>query len=495
MLWLCLLLPRLPLDLMARAGHDAALPQAVVDGNGPRRWIVQANAAAQARGVRAAHSVAAARAYAPDLVIAPREPRAERAALARLAACCYRLSAAVSITSPDAVLLEAGASLTLFGGATAFLGEAHADCARLGLSAHAALAPTPAAAELIARATLGGSAETSETGVGDSAPVIADEGELNRILARVPLVHTPLADEIREGLARVGFTTVGDLARLPRTALARRFQAETVAYLDRLLGHDPDPRPRWLPPPRFASGIELPAHFHALEPLLFPLRRLVWELAAALAAREGGVQRFMLVLKHEDLPPTRVAIGAAEPTRDAARLFELARARLERTTLPAPVTTLRLVADSLPPFAPRAVDLFRQDAALPLPRLLERLRARLGESAIVALAEHADHRPERASRFEPELDLAEPRAGYATARTARVQHLGTRPTWLLAAPEPIDPARFRLMAGPERIETGWWDDADVTRDYYLASRADGAIGWIFHECRPPQRWYVHGWFG
>ena len=466
---------------MARAGHAPELPQAVWDGKGPRRWLVQANESAQAHGARPGQSVAAARALCPSIELAQHKVQAENAALERLAASCYRLSGTVQVAAPDAVLFEAGRSFTLFGGAAALEAEARAICDELGLSVRTSLAPTPAAAELLARA-------------GANLQLV-DEDDLRRALGHFALAHTPLSAETRDGLARVGFQTIGDLARLPRAALARRFRAETVGYLDRLFGHAPDPRPAWLPKPRFAARIELPAHYHALEPLLFPLRRLVSELAACLAAREGGVQRFTLALRHEQGPPTRVVVGSAEPTRDPARLFELARARLERTTLPAPVTVLGLVAASLPALVPREEDLFRRGDAMPLPRLLERLRARLGDEAVAALAVHPDHRPERASLLEAGFELGEAPAGYVAARAARVDHLGTRPVWLLPAPEPIDPARFHLLAGPERLESGWWDEADVSRDYYLASRRDGAIAWIFHERRPPRHWYLHGWFG
>ena len=39
-----------------------------------------------------------------------------------------------------------------------------------------------------------------------------------------------------------------------------------------------------------------------------------------------------------------------------------------------------------------------------------------------------------------------------------------------------------MLAGPERIESGWWDGADVRRDYYVASDARGARLWIYREC-------------
>ena len=52
-----------------------------------------------------------------------------------------------------------------------------------------------------------------------------------------------------------------------------------------------------------------------------------------------------------------------------------------------------------------------------------------------------------------------------------------------------------MLAGPERIESGWWDGGDVQRDYYIARRADGARLWIYRECGGARRWFLHGIFG
>jgi protein ImuB len=51
-----------------------------------------------------------------------------------------------------------------------------------------------------------------------------------------------------------------------------------------------------------------------------------------------------------------------------------------------------------------------------------------------------------------------------------------------------------FIAGPERIEAGWWDGAEVRRDYYVAANARGETFWIFHEHRGEQGWYLHGVF-
>ena len=78
-----------------------------------------------------------------------------------------------------------------------------------------------------------------------------------------------------------------------------------------------------------------------------------------------------------------------------------------------------------------------------------------------------------------------------------------RPLWMLAQPEALKIVQgapsYRgpliLEAGPERIETGWWDGKDVARDYYVARDERGARLWIYQERRQERGWFWHGIFG
>jgi protein ImuB len=53
----------------------------------------------------------------------------------------------------------------------------------------------------------------------------------------------------------------------------------------------------------------------------------------------------------------------------------------------------------------------------------------------------------------------------------------------------------RILTGPERIESGWWDGGDVRRDYYMVETGDGQRAWVFRPAgdadTPPM---LHGWF-
>jgi protein ImuB len=74
--------------------------------------------------------------------------------------------------------------------------------------------------------------------------------------------------------------------------------------------------------------------------------------------------------------------------------------------------------------------------------------------------------------------------------------------WLLHEPTELAAQRGRprhhgplaLLSGPERIESGWWDEADVERDYYVARDPHGALLWIYRACAS-RRWFLHGFFG
>jgi protein ImuB len=74
--------------------------------------------------------------------------------------------------------------------------------------------------------------------------------------------------------------------------------------------------------------------------------------------------------------------------------------------------------------------------------------------------------------------------------------------WLLAEPVSLElsPESYAfhslsICSGPERIESGWWDGADVARDYYVARNTVGETLWIFEDRKSPGQWYLHGRFG
>jgi protein ImuB len=294
-------------------------------------------------------------------------------------------------------------------------------------------------------------------------------------------------------LRAIGTRTVGDCLDLPRAGLTRRLGRELLDALDRALGQVPDPRPGFIPPANFRSTLQLPAPVDEAGALLFAARRLLAELTGFLSAVGKGAQRLRFVLTHEGHDATCFVLNLAMATRDSEHLTTVLRERLERLVLPSAAVSIRLESELLLPLASRNLTLLpdAREGAETAARLVERLRARLGEHAVQGLDTVADYRPELAWRE------------VAPGTEARdMQRATPRPLWLLDAPRrlgeiaaiPQHDGPLTLLAGPERIESGWWDGGDVGRDYFVARNPALSRLWIYRDRRESRGWYLHGFF-
>jgi len=472
-MWTAIRLPRLPLEIFLR-GSSTPEPFAVEE----QHRVFACDRKALARGVRAGMAVSAALALAPRLRVAPRDPAAETEALLGVSGWAAQFTPGVALEFPDGVLLEVSGSLKLFGGLEALLERLRRGLAEMGWSATLAGAPTPRAAFWLA---LAGKQEFIDSVAG-----------LEAALAALPAGVLRCGDGTLEALEAIGVRTLGELRALPRAGVARRLGQGLLDKIDRALGLLSDPRNFFIPPARFRAAIELPAEVTQAEALLFAARRLIVQLCGFLAARSGGVQRFVLRLRHRDRAATEVAIGLVAPSRDAERFTQLLRERLDNVTLAEPVREITLQADDVVPLAGRNLGLLLEEgkAAGDWEHLVERLRARLGTDAVCGLVLRAEHRPERV------VCVGEP--------DSKQLHLdfGERPFWLLERPKriaeigavPHHEGPLELLAGPERIESGWWDGGDVARDYFVARMQNAALVWIYRERRGEGGWYLHGVF-
>lgn len=471
MLWLALRFPHLALDLFTRGQGGCKIPLALSDLIERRELIIDCTPAASAAGVQPGMPVTAALGLLGDLHVAGRDREAERQALQRLAAWCYQYSSQVCIPGDRVgLLIEAGASGRLFGRPEDLGRRLAQELGRLGYHVAAGSAPTPEAAWLAAREGLH----------------ITGADELRRQLGPLPLQRLHLEPPQLTAMERMGFRQLRDLLRLPRKALTRRFGPAVSDYLDRLLGARADPRALYQPPETFSSRLDLPAEIGASQALIFPLKRLLEELCGVLRGGDTAVQAVQITLGHEDRHgETLLELGLQSPTQDSARLLMVLRQRLERLRLPGPVRAIRLDAPRLLKFAAGQHSLFRDTPAerqQDIEQLAERLQARLGRDAVSGLTGVEDHRPEYSWRTRA---LDEP------PRCAALAH---RPAWLLPQPRRCAIENYQILAGPERIESGWWDGRDCRRDYFVVRDARGGTLWAFHEYKPHPGWYLHGVF-
>jgi protein ImuB len=496
---LALYLYRLPLEVLR--------PQWLSDAGGPgfvvldQGAVLIADAAASRAGVRAGLRRGGVLALTADAVLSERDLIKEQAALREVALALMRFSPAVMPYGEDAILMEVGASLRLFGGLRALCRKVRQVLDELGYSACLGVAPTGQGAWLLAR---GGGAR------------VLKQASLARALALLPMQLVSEVEPFLDWFDGLGCTTIADLRRLPRAGLKRRCGAHLLDSLDRAFGEAAEVFEWMVAPAEFDVRIELPERVGHVDAALFAAHRLVLQLCGWLCARQLAVTALDLLLEHERVrhvvPPTRLEIAFGAPVWHEAYLMRLIRERMNRLDRDAApnkgmaddaqsIVAVRLLTRQVQPAMPIPDDLFPEPGgtAADHARLLEILTVRLGRENVLYAAPLADYRPEVANRWQSEAAV--------TGNASDVPL--PRPVWLLDQPlrlpvrehRPWHGSPLRMVSPVERIEAGWFDEGLVTRDYYVAQDNEQACYWIYRERiasggpEAEPRWFLHGLFG
>ena len=453
------------------------------------RRIGWANPCAQEAGIVPGMPESSALTRCADVVLLPREPAREAEGVIEAALWALHFTPQVSVLE-QGLLLEVSGSLRLFGGLEALAQQLRSGVQELGFTPQMASAPTAAAAWLFAL--------QADALQGDPASFVA-------LLERLPVALLASAAPHLDTLQAIGCQRIGELRRLPRAGLARRFGKAVLNELDRAFGLEPEVLLWYEPPATFAARMELGARVETTEALLHVARRMLMQMTGWLVARHSAVRQFCLLLHHETLRYrerliTSVPITLGSPSRDLGHLTLLLQEHLAKVDLSSSVIELGLEAQQIELLAAPNTELFPAPVsqAEALGRLVERLASRLGEGAISRLGIVGDHRPERCSVLRPVL-LKERGAVAGVGFAAR-------PGWLLGQPLPLMMRQerpfyqglLRLLAGPERIEAGWWDDGLATRDYFIAANEGHLLLWIYRERQGAnmveEGWFLHGYF-
>ncbi len=478
--------------------------------------------------------VADARAMHPGLDIAEEEPEANRRLLCALADWCDRYTPLVALDAGDGLFLDIAGCAHLFGGEEAMQDDLMRRLAAQGFDARTGLAPSPGMAWTAARFGL---------------PPIAVGGE-ETALAPLPLAALRLDARTRSGLESVGLRTVGALLCLPRAPLARRFGKQLMLRLDQALGSVEEPVSPRLPVAPLSAERHLPEPIVMVEDIERLLLLLATSLKADLERRGEGARRLELSLFRVDGAVNRIAVGTSRPLRApllVARLFREKLASLEGSIDAGYgfdlVRLAVLVAAHLDETQGDLANANSQDDE-ELVLFVDRVRARLGDQAVLKPAAVESHVPERAVALVPFAELPD-------ARTQGSPQITTneRPLRIFRQAEPVEvmaeipegpPASFRwrrmrhriaAAEGPERIAPEWWrqampeiakkdeegrdrteeemDDlrrktlakqnASLTRDYYRVEDEDGRRYWLYREgfygeAKAPPKWFVQGLF-
>ena len=526
-LWLCLYFPNLSLQIFTRGINPAEADKPVVVIE--RRRITALNQAAMDTGIRLGNNMDTAYSLSHEVISFDKDGDKELASLKNLAQWAYQFSPAVVIRAPDCLLIDVGASLSLFKGIEPLTTQAEQELRALGHTAVLSVNQTPLAALLSAhyqwqlqtrspapqsfnKIQQGSSRNLDSSILTSNTPF---DNEVVRSISMIPVTYLQADKAIISSLQQMGIANIGDLMRLPTGSLNRRFGVYFTDYLRRLVGDQPDPQKYITQQPHFFSDLSFMSDVTNTSALLFPIKRLLNELDAFLNARQLHINQLSWRLSHRNQPTKGLSVYLASPEHNIPALLRLTQLKLEQIKDVKEVDTLALSVNNFFPANTVTGDLFPVSSYMAVstdklakrpPRsdnangLLNLLCTRLGPDACFSLALKDDHRPEKAWQ---RVNHQQINIGPSQEVQLPDNH---RPLFLLTPPlvmrtddhGPYLNGKLTLLAGPERIDFGWWDrptlNETITRDYYVATHSEsGALYWVFHYV-DYGKWYLHGIF-
>jgi protein ImuB len=367
------------------------------------------------------------------------------------------------------------------------------------------------AARVVVGFTRYGTYATARSRTAENAdPLVFESSAEERHAARAAsLDRLGLPPEQCDDLAKLGVATLGDLLTLPAGGLRERFDGPAAQIHDLASGVAWTPLHPVPPVERLTAQIDLGFADDDLPRLLFVLKQLLDPLLTRLAARREGATELSLHL-HLDPPGTRhEVIRPAQPARAAQPLLELVRLRLESSS-PGRVEAMEAELTGAP-LDRSQTQLFAHTPRRDLEaanRALARVRAELGNAAVVRARVCEGHLPEAAFLWEPLERLegsgeTEPAAGPARAAgmlPVLVRRIVERPETPPAglqiaegADQPIrgaDHGPVVRRIGPYVISGGWWV-RPVHREYYFVEVRRGDVLWVYYD-RQRRRWLLQG---
>jgi protein ImuB len=469
------------------------------------------------------------------------ESQSDREALEKLADWCGRFSPVVGIeeaAAPESLLLDITGLDALFGGEAQLAGEILRELAARGLTAVVAVADAIGAAWAMAHFGTGdreerergrkGEGETHWTKVAGESPLLPCSPSpplcstfilhpsSSPLSPSLPVIALRLPEQVAAMLHQLGIDCIGQLEMLPRADLLSRFGPELLRRWDQATGRLGETVPVYQSQPEWETGCWLEHPTTQRKAIELVLQKLLERLEQLLAHHGQGAMQLTCRL---DCPPERpieLTLGLFQPTASARHLLPLVAMQLERLSLPAAVVAIHVRASLTAALQRRQGELFSDLSPWQNPRhvaqLIERLSSRLGSRAVFRPRLVPDPQPELAYRYRPLVNDGRGQSRRnGPRRPAAAIEVPPRPLRLLRRPIPLatvsivpdgPPLKFSHSGGqhqvartwgPERIETGWWRNQPVGRDYYRVETTTGHRFWLFRRLRDGH-WFLHGLF-
>lgn len=355
--------------------------------------------------------------------------------------------------------------------------------------------------------------------------IVIPPGQAETWLAELPITSGRLPMDDIQLLTRLGIVTLKQLCNLPQDDLPSRISEEGRLRVRQLRGLD-DELLDALPEANPVQAIWVSEFgVKGKEHIKLVFQVLIEDVVKQLLVRNIGAIKATCDLKTEDGEILTVEANVVRPVQTEKDLLELLNLKLETIRLRNTVMTAKMVLATAPLMARRQQDLFHSEQQIQpeeeLTTMINRLSSRLSTNAVLTAQKTSSPAPEQAIQLDP---IVSPEDKIRTGRTSASipqrlvdpesvspasQQTTSMPIRLLPYAVPIasktehplkhgfswDGNRYVVQSavGPDRIQSRWWDEEAVHRDYYRVTTTTGPVLWIFQSLTN-HLWYLHGVF-
>ena len=530
MLWLYIDFPSLQLDglqastpISVEQEHSNGQSVAIVDSKKNR--IVQLNDNAKENGLQIGMDLGVAASLAHDLYVVPYQIAEEEAYLLTLAEQLYSATANIALFPPQGLALKVGDMLQLYQHLNVYIKAINSVLSPYQLNMNFACGYSVMSAQLLACAGVN--------------MITTDQNIIMKESAGLRVDQLFITDKAKSSLARLGIKTLAQLQALPIKECAKRLDSNTIKYLAQLKGQKVKSLHFYQPKHYFEHSVELLYEMMNLDVLLQPIKQLLKLLEAFLLRRDYVCQQLELCLFHRidglsHVLQQSLIVNSATGEYLAAQWLNLVNLKLSNIKLLAPITKVSLRVQHFQPNTGEVDDIFQgRKGPLSFAQLASLLVNKLGDGKVLRLQQGNDHRVELASCYLPFINYSADKVSNNNSQNTgkgnnvviadksiqyAVEKHGLRPSFLLAEPEPLM-SNIRVLHGPERISTAWWQQSKdkvmlqsenseaidnnetaaehgYQRDYFVAKNAQGQYCWVYKELNSQRKnqWYIHGYF-
>lgn len=471
-------------------------PFALATPDHGRMIITEVSIAAQAKGIRTGMIVSDAKLILPSLKVIDDIPKLDEKLLKNIAIWCIRYAPVIAVDLPNGIILDATGCSHLWGGEEDYLKDIINKLKNFGYHIRAAMADTIGTAWAISRY--------------GKIKAIIKTGETVQALMPLPPIALRIHSDINEKLQKLGLTEIGSLINMPPSALRRRFGADFLLKLNQALGTKEEYIEPVLPSVEYSERLPCLELIQTKTGIEIALQQLLETLCKRLVKEGKGLRQVSFIAYRIDNKMERISISTNHSSNNPKHLFKMLEYKIETIEPALGVELFILEALKVEKVVSVQQTFWTANGNLEsreIAELLDNLENKFGKNIVHRYLPDEHHWPERSIKLATSLK-EKPAIAWPLHKQRPIQLLSQPQPVQVTAPIPdYPPMNFRYnnklykvakADACERIETEWWTEDGLHRDYYIIEDEEGKRYWLYrlghyNEEEKPQ-WFMHGFF-